>query len=95
MIASSNQEEHEVEVSLASKVEEALLAGIMSSDSPLPFDHRELEGDPGCGLMWRVGDLFACASFFSRFSLARRFWNQTCSQECKVTPNKVQVKGLT
>ena len=77
IIASSNHEEHEVDVSLASRVEDALLAGIVSSDSPFPLDQRELEGDAGCGLMCMVGDLLECPSFFIRFSLARRFWNHT------------------
>ena len=81
-MASSNQEEHDVDVSLASRVEEALLAG----PSPLPLDHRdEPGGELGCGLRCSVGDLLVCASFFNRFSLARRFWNQTWEQQLNET----------
>lgn len=58
MMASSNHEEQDVDVSLASNVDEALLAGMVSRDNPLPFDHRELDGEDGWGLMCIVGDLF-------------------------------------
>lgn len=73
-MASSNQEEQEVEVSLASSVDEALLAGIVSKERPLPLDQRELDGDAGWGLRCIVGDLLEWASFFRRFSFALRFW---------------------
>ena len=84
-------DEHDVDVSLANNVDDALLAGIVSNDDiplqPPLDDQRELDGDDGCGLVCEpfpfplfvikfVGD-FECASFFNRFSLARRFWNQT------------------
>lgn len=57
-MASSNQEEHDVDVSFASSVDDALLAGMASNDRPLPLDHLELDGDPPCGLVCMVGDLF-------------------------------------
>ena len=85
MIASSNQLEHEVEVSLASSVEEAFEAGMVSSDRPFPLpDHLELEGELGWAVppgdrcdvereLEELGDLLEWASFFRRFSFARRF----------------------
>lgn len=87
----SNHDEHDVDVSLAKIVDDALLGGIVSvgvsgwpepdDDQPPPF-RPEPDSDRWPGLLcasdceplpsWPV-----LASFFKRFSFARRFWNQT------------------
>jgi len=90
MIGSSNQDEQDVDVSLANIVDEALLGGMLSvvgvSGWPPLFDDQPLRPEPDkdrwpglCDNDWEFLPSWpVLASFLSRFSLARRFWNQTC-----------------